>query len=73
MDGRVLVVLWSRWTASALSGQGGRNGMRWRSEPGFCQSGGRALQRGDRAIADRWLPLVLGQDQPYPITALGVA
>lgn len=32
-----------------------------------------ALQRGDRATADRWLPLVLGQDQPYPITALGVA
>jgi TPR repeat protein len=32
-----------------------------------------ALQRGDRATADRWLPPVLGQDQPYPITALGVA
>jgi TPR repeat protein len=32
-----------------------------------------ALQRGDRATADRWLALVLGQSQPYPITALGVA
>jgi hypothetical protein len=32
-----------------------------------------ALQRGDRAVADRWLPHVLGQGQPYPITALGVA
>lgn len=32
-----------------------------------------ALQRGDRSAADRWLDRVLGQDQPYPITALGVA
>jgi TPR repeat protein len=32
-----------------------------------------ALQRGDRATADRWLPRILGQDQPYPITALGIA
>ena len=28
---------------------------------------------GDRATAGRWLPHVLRQDQPYPITALGVA
>lgn len=32
-----------------------------------------ALRRGDRSTADRWLEPVLGQDQPYPITALGVA
>lgn len=32
-----------------------------------------ALRRGDRAAADRWLPGLLAQDQPYPITALGVA
>lgn len=32
-----------------------------------------ALRRGDRAAADRWLQPVLDQDQPYPVTALGVA
>lgn len=32
-----------------------------------------ALRRGDRTVADRWVPLILNQDQPYPITALGVA
>lgn len=32
-----------------------------------------ALERGDRVAAERWVEPVLAQDQPYPITALGVA
>jgi len=33
-----------------------------------------ALQRDDRVAAKKWIePLLLAQDQPYPITALGVA
>ena len=32
-----------------------------------------ALRRGDRAAADSWLEPVLKQDQPYPVTSLGVA
>ncbi len=32
-----------------------------------------ALGRGDRAGADRWIEPVLGQDEVFPVTALGVA
>jgi len=32
-----------------------------------------ALGRGDEAVADKWRERILVQDQPYPITALGVA
>ncbi|MEW1908061.1 hypothetical protein AB0442_06320 [Kitasatospora sp. NPDC085895] len=32
-----------------------------------------ALDRGDRATVDRWAPLILDQDEAYPVTALGVA
>jgi TPR repeat protein len=32
-----------------------------------------ALDRGDPATVERWVPLILAQDAAYPITALGVA
>lgn len=32
-----------------------------------------ALQRDDRVAAEKWIEPLLAQDQPYPITALGVA
>jgi TPR repeat protein len=32
-----------------------------------------ALQRYDRLAAEKWIEPLLAQDQPYPITALGVA
>ncbi|MFJ9608907.1 hypothetical protein ACIRS1_21460 [Kitasatospora sp. NPDC101176] len=32
-----------------------------------------ALDRGDRATVEHWTPLILAQDEAYPVTALGVA
>ncbi|EFL12800.1 hypothetical protein [Streptomyces sp. C] len=32
-----------------------------------------ALDRGDTAGVDRWAPVILAQDEAFPITALGVA
>ncbi|MFB6811873.1 hypothetical protein [Streptomyces sp. NPDC056387] len=32
-----------------------------------------ALDRGDAAGVDRWAPVILAQDEAFPITALGVA
>ncbi|MFI5530215.1 tetratricopeptide repeat protein [Kitasatospora sp. NPDC051853] len=32
-----------------------------------------ALDRGDTAGVERWVPVILGQDEAFPITALGVA
>ncbi|MEV7525178.1 hypothetical protein [Streptomyces sp. NPDC091371] len=32
-----------------------------------------ALERGDAAGVERWAPLILAQDEAFPITALGVA
>ncbi|WP_282205286.1 hypothetical protein [Kitasatospora fiedleri] len=32
-----------------------------------------ALERGDRAGVERWAPVILAQDEAFPITALGVA
>ncbi|MDX6356476.1 MAG: uncharacterized protein QOF98_3379 [Streptomyces sp.] len=32
-----------------------------------------ALDRGDAAGVERWAPVILGQDEAFPITALGVA
>lgn len=32
-----------------------------------------ALDRGDAAGVERWVPVILGQDEAFPITALGVA
>ncbi|MFD6969087.1 hypothetical protein [Streptomyces sp. NPDC059979] len=32
-----------------------------------------ALERGDAAGVERWAPMILAQDEAFPITALGVA
>ncbi|MFF2998772.1 hypothetical protein ACFVTC_30100 [Streptomyces sp. NPDC057950] len=32
-----------------------------------------ALERGDTAGAERWAPVILAQDEAFPITALGAA